>query len=160
MKKLTKATGSVLAGVAVGVGVLAGCHTTTVKSVPGPTVTHTATTAPATTQPVIPGSPIATFNGSGNETTKSFQVPSSEDFVVTWTYSGNADDNFGTSEPDNFIVNLVNSDDSASDFSLPNDIAASGHGSTEVTGDDLTSDSFNVQAGADSTWTLTVTAAS
>jgi hypothetical protein len=73
--------------------------------------------------------------------------------VVSWSYSGNVDNSFGTSQPSNFAIQ--NTGDGMG-LGLPNDIAASGHGSTEVTGASGT-ESFNVQAVG--SWTITVKAA-
>lgn len=119
--------------------------------VPGPTITKTVT-VPA--PPPSPGQQVAKFSGSGNESTPAFNVPDSGDYVVSWQFSGNGD---GFGNGGNFIMSATNS--AADVFSLPNDIASSGSGSTEVTGDSGT-DSFNVQAEDGSSWTVTIVAAS
>ena len=149
-----------------GIAIIAGaaaCSTTTsshtvpgptvTKQVPAPTVTQTQTEAPP---PPAAGTTIATLTGMGNAATKSFNVPDSGNFVVQWTYSGNIDNSFGDSTPDNFTI-MDNGDGFGN---LPNDIAASGHGSTEVTGDTGTTDSFNVEANAACSWTITIVSAS
>jgi hypothetical protein len=117
---------------------------------PAPAVTVTETVSPP---PPAAGEKIATFKGSGNAVTPPFNVPDSGNYIVTWYYSGNVDTSFGNSQPANFSV--ANTGDGLGG-DLPNDIAASGHGSTEVTGGTGT-DRFNVQAAG--SWTITVTAA-
>lgn len=96
---------------------------------------------------------IATFKGTGNENTGKFNVPASGDYIVTWSYSGNVDTSFGQSQPTNFAISETGSGMSTG---LPNDIAASGHGSTEVT-DASGTDSLNVQAAGP--WMITIKAA-
>lgn len=128
---------------------------TVIKDVPGPTKYITKTvTRTVQAPPPAPGQEITTFNGTGNENTPAFNVPASGDYVVAWTFSGNAD-SFGGGGS-NFIIDNTGS---GLGFGLANDIATSGHGSTEVTGGSGT-DSFNVQAADSASWTLTVTAAS
>lgn len=118
------------------------------RAVPGPAVT---VTAPAP-KPAA-GALLGTFKGTGSQATPAFRVPDSGSFEVTWAYSGNTDDSFGTSQPTNFSVN-----DTGSGFGdLPDDIAASGHGSTVVTGVNGSTDRLNVQARG--SWVLTVRAA-
>lgn len=118
--------------------------------VPGPTVTKTVT-VPA--PPPSPGQQIAQFSGSGNENTPAFNVPGTGDYIVSWSFSGNSSGYGG----DNFSMSLTGQNTFTD--SLPNDIAVSGHGSTEVTGDSGT-DSFNVQADDGASWTVTVDSAS
>ena len=126
---------------------------TVIKDVPGPTKIVTKTVIKTVqAPPPAPGQKITTFNGSGTQNTGAFNVPSSGDYIVSWTFSGNAD-SFGGS---NFIIDNTGSGEG---LGLANDIATSGHGSTEVTGGSGT-DSFNVQAADGSSWTLTVVAAS
>jgi hypothetical protein len=121
---------------------------TAVVPVPGPTVTETETAAPPTPATALD------FTGHGTEVTPAFSVPTSGDYIVTWTFNGNGD---GYGNAGNFIAGLT--DSSVLAFSLPNDIASSGSGSTEVTGDTGT-DSLNVQSEDGSTWTIKVIAAS
>lgn len=122
-----------------------------IKDVPGPTKTVTKTVT-VQAPPPAPGQKITTFNGSGNENTGAFNVPASGSYVVSWQFSGNADSGGGS----NFIISNTGSGEG---LGLANDIATSGHGSTEVTGGSGT-DSFNVQAADSASWTLTVVAAS
>jgi hypothetical protein len=122
---------------------------TRTQDVPGPIVTATATVS---APPPAPGTAIGTWSGTGNEATPAFNVPSSGDYIVTWSYYGNTDPSLGGGT--NFAV-TENGGGSGGD--LPNDIAASGSGSTEVT-DVSGTDSFNVQAVGH--WTLTVKSAS
>lgn len=117
------------------------------QAAPAPTVT---VTAPAP-EPQA-GALLGTFKGTGNQVTPAFTVPDSGNFIVTWSYSGNVDSSFGSSQPTNFAV----SDNAGGFGDLPDDIAASGHGSTEVTGASGT-DRLNVQAAG--TWAVTVRAA-
>lgn len=156
---------SLVAALGVGIGIGGAGHSaktvTVTRTVAGPTVTAPAAPAPTVTQTVAPpppatGATIATFHGSGNEATPSFNVPASGNYIVAWRFSGNQDSSFGSSQPDNFIIDNTGSGEG---LGLANDIAVSGHGSSEVT-DGSGTDSFNVQAGDSSSWTLTVTAAS
>lgn len=152
---------TVAAGALIGIGAAIGSsgsstRTVTVpgptitKTVPGPTVTQQVTVSPP---PPATGSVIATFKGSGNENTGSFNVPDSGNYIVAWSYSGNVDTSFGSSQPTNFSIMETGSGMS---IGLPNDIAASGHGSTEIT-DASGTDSLNVQAAG--SWTITIKAA-
>jgi hypothetical protein len=134
--------------------VLAACSSATrtvtvVKTVavPGPVVTVTVPSSPPPA-----GTRIGMWSGSGNENTPAFTAPASGDYVVSWTYSGNDDPSSGGAT--NFAIMATDSNAQALD--LPNDIAASGSGSTEVTGASGT-ESFNVQAAG--SWTITVTSA-
>jgi hypothetical protein len=68
---------------------------------------------------------------------------------VRWTYSGNVDPSRGIAN--NFIINEDGGNDSS--FNGPNDIQASGSGSTDVV-NDADTHTFNVQA-TDS-WTIKV----
>jgi hypothetical protein len=122
---------------------------TTTVPVPGPTVT---TTVPAPPPPA--GTAIGTFNGTGNQVTPAFNVPGSGNYIVAWSYTGNVDNSLGSSQPTNFSISETGSGIGGN---LPNDIATSGHGSTEVTGAGST-DSLNVQAAG--SWTITITSAS
>jgi hypothetical protein len=77
-------------------------------------------------------------------------------YIVSWNYSGNVDNSFGSSSATNFSISPT--DQNALEGDLPNDIATSWSGSTEITG--VTPDhpeSFNVQAA--SQWTIKVVAA-
>jgi hypothetical protein len=140
----------VIAGGLIGIGAAIGSSgnstSTRTITVPGPTITKTVTvpgpavTVTASPPPPATGSVIATFKGSGNENTEPFNVPDSGNYIVTWSYSGNVDTSFGGSQPANFAISETGSGLS---IGLPNDIAASGHGSTDVTGAGGT-DSFNV----------------
>jgi hypothetical protein len=85
--------------------------------------------------------------------TPAFNVPPSGDYIVSWTFSGNDTD--GVQGGDNFIIATTSTAGAGGD--LPNDIATSGSGSTEITSDSGT-DSFNVQATG--SWTITVKSAS
>lgn len=116
-------------------------------SVPGPVVTKLV---PAPPPPA--GATIGTWSGSGNENTPAFYAPQSGDYVVSWSYYGNTDPSVGGGA--NFIISAT--DSNANALGLPNDIASSGSGSTEVTGASG-SESFNVQAIG--TWTITVKSA-
>lgn len=159
--KKMKVTGSALAITVMALTGAAACTSaSTVKpsgnTAPAPTVTKTVP-GPTETQTVSPpppaaGTVIATFSGSGNENTKSFTVPESGNYIVKWSYSGNTSDGMA----DNFIIEATGPNSFAT--GLPNDIAASGHGSTQVTGDSGT-ESFNVQADASCNWTITVVSA-
>ena len=128
------------------------------QTVTAPPVTHTATapaqvsTVTASPPPPTAGATLLNHTGSGNSVTPSFTVPDSGNYVVAWQYSGNDSSGIGG---DNFSISNTGSGFTGN---LPNDIATSGHGSTEVTGDSGT-ESFNVQADSTCTWTITVTAA-
>jgi len=139
---------------------MAGCASTKTVTVPGPTITRTvqvpgpAVTVTVTEQPPppAPGTTIGKWSGTGNENTPSFSAPDSGDYIVTWKYSGNSDSYGGV----NFIISAT--DSSALADALPNDIASSGKGSTEITGANPgAAESFNVQAAG--SWTITVTTA-
>lgn len=92
-----------------------------------------------------------TWSGHGTQNTPGFSAPVSGKYIVTWKYSGNNDPQLG--EASNFIIQDT---DSNAWGSLPNDIAAAGSGSTEMTGAKGTQ-SFNVTAVG--SWTITVKAA-
>jgi hypothetical protein len=124
---------------------------TATDDVPGPTVTATATQTVSAPPPAV-GSVVATYRGTGNEATPSFNVPASGDYIVTWSYSGNSDPQLGG--PSNFIIS---ENGSGLGLGLPNAIASSGQGSTEVTGAGST-DSLDVQATG--SWTITIKSAS
>jgi hypothetical protein len=156
----------VAAGALIGIGAAIGSSGSSTKTVTvpgptvtvqGPTVTETvpgpATTVTASPPPPAAGAVIATFKGSETENTGSFNVPDSGNYIVAWKYSGNVDTSFGSSMASNFIIS--NTGDGMA-LGLPNEIAASGHGSTEVTGASGT-DSFNVKAVG--SWTITVKSA-
>lgn len=163
--------------VAVGGIVLTGCASTQTVTTPGPTVVTTVKVSvpgPVTTKTVIKsvrvsvpgpvvtktvqapppptGATIGTWSGSGNENTPAFYAPQSGDYVVSWSYSGNTDPSLGGAS--NFIISAT--DSNASALGLPNTIASSGSGSTEVTGSSGT-ESFNVQATG--SWTISVKSA-
>lgn len=163
--------------IAAGIGTLAACGTTTTHTVvktvkvavPGPVTTKTVTVkvpVPGPTKTIIKtktvqapppptGSKIFGYTGSGNENTPAFNVPGSGDYIVSWTFSGNSD---GFGNGDNFNITATNQG-LFSALGLPNDIADSGHGSTEITGDSG-AESFNVQAADSSTWTISIVSAS
>lgn len=115
--------------------------------VPGPTVSVTVT---VTAPPPPQGSVIDTFTGTGNQVTPSFNVPADGNYIVGWTYSGNVDTSLGNDTAANFIITETGGGEADG---LPNDIAASGSGSTEVTGAGST-DRLNVQATG--SWTITI----
>jgi hypothetical protein len=125
--------------------------TVTVKvPVPGPTETVTKE-VPAPPPPQ--GSVIDTFSGSGNQVTPAFNVPDGGDYIVLWSYSGNVDTSFGTNQAANFAITETGG---GIGLDLPNDIASSGSGSTEVTGAN-SSDRLNVQATGQ--WAITIKSA-
>ena len=99
------------------------------------------------------GTTIAGYSGSGNENTGSFSVPSSGDYVVSWSYYDNTDPSIGGGT--NFTISATNSAGMTGNY--PNDIQSSGSGSTEDTGISGTQ-SFNVQATGH--WDITVKSAS
>lgn len=150
---------SVGAGV-ISAGVIAGCSTTHTVTTPGPTVTTTTevpgptVTVTASPSPPPTGTSLGTWSGTGNENTPAFSAPQSGDYVVSWTYSNNVDPSMGGAT--NFSISAT--DPNASGGNLPNDIATSGSGSTEITG--VTpgdAESFNVQAAGQ--WTMKVVSA-
>jgi hypothetical protein len=103
--------------------------------------------------PPAPGATIGRWGGTGNQVTPAFNVPDSGNYIITWSYYGNVDTSLGSSQATNFSIQ-ENGGGSGGD--LPNDIATSGSGSTEVTGASGT-DSRNVQAVGH--WTITVKSA-
>lgn len=125
---------------------------TATATVPGPDTTETVTESPP---PPAAGTEIGTWSGTGNQVTPPFDVPGSGNYIVTWTYSGNTDTSFGGNSPDNFSIQ--NTDDGYGN--LPNDIASSGHGSTEITSSTASTARFNVQANGNARWTITVKSA-
>jgi hypothetical protein len=116
--------------------------------VPGPTKTVTRE-VPAPPPPQ--GAVTDTFSGSGNQVTPAFNVPDDGDYIVAWSYSGNADPQLGN--PSNFIIT---ENGGAQALGLPNAIGVSGSGSTEVIGASV-SDRLNVQATGQ--WTVTIKSA-
>jgi hypothetical protein len=124
--------------------------------VPGPTVTKPGPTVTVTESapPPAAGAVIGTWRGTGNQTTPAFNVPDSGNYTVLWSYSGNTDSSFGSSSATNFMVDETTG--GGESMGLPNNIAASGQGSTMVTGASGV-DSFNVQAAG--SWVITVKAA-
>lgn len=139
------------------IGIVIGSAGSTTKTVNKPVYVAVPSPSPSpvtvtvTPPPPPPATTIATFRGSGNANTGTFTVPDSGNYVVSWSYSGNSTGSGG----DNFSI----SETSGGGFGdLPNDIAVSGHGSTEVTNASGT-DSFNVQADASCSWTITVKSA-
>jgi hypothetical protein len=98
------------------------------------------------------GATILNYTGHGNRVTSQFTVPDSGNYIVSWSYSGNS----GGYGADNFNISLVGSQALA--LGLPNDIATSGSGTTEVTGDSGL-ESFNVQAEGSATWSIKVLSA-
>jgi hypothetical protein len=160
--KSGKAIAGLAIAVAFGTGIGIGTSTTSPQpgktvSVPGPTVTVTGPDVTVTASPAQPstGAVLGTWKGSGNSNTPQFIIPGSGDYIVSWQYSGNVDPSFGGGT--NFAITNTNAD--ALSTSLPNDIAASGHGSTEVTGGSG-NESFNVQSSAQCNWSITVKSAS
>ena len=117
---------------------------------PGAATTETVTDSPP---PPAPGTRIGKWSGSGNQVTPAFTVPDDGNYIVTWAYHGNDDCSFGSCQGSNFAIS--NTGDGLG-MGLPNDIAGSGSGSTEVTGGSGT-DRFNVQATGH--WTITVRSA-
>ena len=140
---LTAVAAVAILGTGIGIGAAAHTHVTT------RTVTVTKT-VPAPPPPA--GTVVGTWSGTGNQATPAFNAPASGNYVVSWTYSGNVDPQMGGAN--NFIINA--NDQSAMADGLPNDIAASGSGSTEVTGASGV-ESFNVQATGQ--WTIKVVTA-
>lgn len=145
---------ALIVGIAIGAG--SNSHTKTITrtvtkqvAVPGPTVTVTQTVQAA---PPPAGSVIGKWSGTGNQNTPAFNAPASGNYIVHWSYSGNVDSLGGGGT--NFAITLT--DQSAEGLGMPNDIAASGSGSTEVTGASGV-ESFNVQATG--TWTIKVISA-
>lgn len=148
---------AVLVGGSIGIGAAigsAGSGHTTLVPVPGPTIVQhdpgvTKTVAPP---PPAAGTTVLDDSGSGTAVTRPFTVGGSGDYIVSWTYSGNSD----SSGPSNFIVSEDGGNDINASSSLPNDIAASGTGSTMTTGDAGTH-TFNVQS--EGNWTIKVVTA-
>jgi len=146
-----------LLGIGTGIGAAAG-HSA--KVIPGPTVTKTVQVpGPTVTQTVtVPAPPppagavIGKWSGTGNQVTPAFNAPADGNYIVSWSYSGNVDPTIGGGT--NFAITTT--DSSAEGMGLPNDIAATGSGSTEVTGASGTQ-SFNVQATGQ--WTIKVVSA-
>lgn len=144
-------------GIGAAIGSSGGSPAATPQAVatfsPAPTVTVTAPAVTKTVQAPAPaaGGTIAKFKGSGNEATPHFNVPDSGSYTVAWSYSGNYDTSFGSSQASNFAIT---ENGSGVGIGLPNDIAGTGHGSTEVT-DASGTDSFDVQAAG--SWTIVVT---
>jgi hypothetical protein len=151
------AIGIVGAGLAVATGACSSTNTVT-RTIPGPTVTATVQVAgPTVTQTVSAppppvGTKIGSWSGTGNQVTPAFNAPSSGDYIIAWSFSGNDTD--GATGGDNFIIS--DTDSAATALSLPNTIATSGSGSAEVTGASGV-ESFNVQATG--SWTITATSA-
>ena len=160
--RVLKVVGAVVAaGALIGIGAAIGSsgnstktvtvpRPTITQTVPGPNVTQQVTVSPP---PAATGTTIATFRGSGNDNTGSFNVPDSGNYLVAWSYRRNNECSLGSCQAANFSISETGS---GLGGDLPNDIAASGHGSTEVTGASGT-DRFNVQAVG--SWTITVKAA-
>jgi hypothetical protein len=148
--------GAVLVALLAGVGIGSAARQHTVYrtvyqtkdvTVPGPAVTKTVQAAPPPA-----GTVIGTWSGTGNQVTPAFNAPANGDYVVSWTYSNNNDPSLGGAT--NFAITAT--DSNATALGLPNDIAASGSGSTEVTGASGV-ESFNVQAAG--SWTIKVVSA-
>jgi hypothetical protein len=118
--------------------------------VPGPTKTVTKE-VPAPPPPQ--GAVTDTFNGSGNQVTPAFNVPADGDYIVAWSFYGNVDNSLGTGQASNFIIDETGGGEA---LGLPNTVAASGSGSTEVTGAG-SADRLNVQAIGH--WTITIKSA-
>ncbi len=139
--------------------VATGCSSSAAKPSPAVTVTAMQTVpGPETTVTVSPpppaaGAKIGHWSGSGNQVTSAFNVPDGGNYIVTWSYYENNDTSFGDSSPSNFSIQ--NTSDGYGQ--LPNDIAASGSGSTEITGVSGATDRFNVASVGH--WSITVKAA-
>lgn len=144
-------------GIGAGIGASGNHVNTRTITVSGPTVTQTipGQTITVTASPPTPvsGQIIGKWSGTGNQNTGSFQAPGNGNYVISWQYSGNNDPSIGGGT--NFAISAT--DSNADAIGLPNDIASSGHGSTEVTNASGT-ESFNVQATG--SWSITVKAAS
>src|SRR5512146_1514657 len=128
---ISTALAAIMAGSLAG-GVAACTGATKTVTTPGATVTKTVPVpGPVVTKevpapPPPAGTQIGSWSGTGNAHTPSFNAPASGNYVVSWTYSGNSDQ-FGGS---NFAIEATDPD--AYTGSLPNDIASSGSGSTEI----------------------------
>jgi hypothetical protein len=142
---------------------LTACNSTTTPLKPSSTSSPASSSASASAPappppPSTPAKPadapvLLNYSGSGTAVTPKF-TSHSGNYVVSWSYSGNVDTSFGSSTPDNFIIE----EDGGNDFNalgLPSDIQVSGHGSTSVTNDPGTHN-FNVQANANAHWTVKV----
>lgn len=159
VRKTMLITTGALAILGIGIGVGSAAHTPakpvtrTVAgpAVPGPTVTVPGPTVTASPPAPAAGAKIGSWSGSGDEVTPAFNVPGNGDYIVTWQYSGNSDSYGGS----NFTIDNTGS---GLGMDLPNDIAGSGHGSTEITGASGT-DRFNVQSLPACSWTISVKAA-
>jgi hypothetical protein len=119
--------------------------------VPGPTQT---VQVPVTVSPPAPatGTVLGKWSGTGNQVTAPINLSATGDITVAWQYSGNTDSGMAS----NFIVTTT--DINLESQGLPNDIAASGQGSTELFGGSPgQSVAFNVQATG--SWTITVKSA-
>jgi hypothetical protein len=124
-------------------------YKTVIKKVPVPGPTQYKTVyVPASQGPA--GTTVANYSGSGTQATGSFSVPGSGDYLVKWSYSGNNDCSLGSCQASNFAITETGSTTSGN---MPNEIQASGSGSTEVTGDSG-NEAFNVQSAG--SWTITV----
>jgi len=147
---LAVVAGAALVGIGVAIGSSSGrpapvpaVTTTAVREVPGPDVT--------VLEPAPPdGGVIGTYRGAGSQVTPEFNVPDSGDYIVAWSFSGNAD----SSGPSNFIVTEAGP---GTDTGLPNVIGVKGSGSTEVLGAGPT-DRLSVQAAG--SWTIVIKSAS
>jgi hypothetical protein len=137
----------VLFGAGIGFGASIASGHTAYRNVPGPTVTVPGPTVTISAAPPATGTLVGKWSGTGNETTPAFNAPASGDFIVSWTYSGNDGSNFIISDTDN----------NANSLGLPNAIASSGSGSTEITDAAGDVESFNVQA--QGSWTIKVVSA-
>jgi hypothetical protein len=146
---------SAVAGIAVGAANstrhVPGPRVTVTQEVPGPVRTETIIqTVPAPPPPA--GTVLDTFHGTGSQVTPAFNVPPTTDYVVKWSYSANLDTSFGSATPANFAIGSNGSGTG----DLPDDIAAAGSGSTEVTGAG-SADSLNVEATGN--WTIVIVSA-
>jgi hypothetical protein len=152
----------VIAPIAIGLvlGIVTACSSTSTKTVPGPTVTTTqqvpgptvTVTQTVSAPPPPAGTKIGTWSGTGNENTPAFNAPDSGNYIVSWKYWNNTDPSIGGAS--NFSIEATAQN--AFGGSLPNDIATSGSGSTQITGTSGVQ-SFNVQATG--SWTITVKSA-
>lgn len=113
---------------------------------------ETGTSAPAKAAVPPAGKVLLNFTGKGNQATPHFTVGDPGNYKITWEYSGNTD--MGTAS--NFIIEEGPVSDFNIPLSLPNDIAVSGRGSTEASGD-AGPHYFNVQSAG--TWTIKVVTA-
>jgi hypothetical protein len=121
---------------------------------PAPAAAAPAPVAKAAPKPA-PAPKVLTFTGHGNASTPKFITTG--DFTVSWVYSGNVDNSFGSSMPDNFAADMYTSGlgQDVMNFNGVNEIQSSGSGNQTISGDDGTH-YFTVQSNGASTWTFKV----